>query len=227
MEFIQIALDGPSGAGKSTVAKSVAKRLGFTYVDTGALYRTIGLFVFRANIDPENAQAVCAVLPQVQVDLSYDENGEQQVYLNGECVSTAIRENIVSHYASCVSKIPQVRAFLLDTQRSLSRRYNIIMDGRDIGTVIFPQAKVKIFLFASAKERARRRVAELKARGQDVSFSQILAEMEERDARDATRAVAPCVPAADAVMLDSSALNFEQTVDAVLSIIREKSEGSI
>ena len=103
MEFIQIALDGPSGAGKSTVAKSVAKRLGFTYVDTGALYRTIGLFVFRANIDPENAQAVCAVLPQVQVDLSYDENGEQQVYLNGECVSTAIRENIISHYASCVS----------------------------------------------------------------------------------------------------------------------------
>lgn len=227
MEFIQIALDGPSGAGKSTVAKSVAKRLGFTYVDTGALYRTIGLFVFRANIDPENAQAVCAVLPQVQVDLSYDENGEQQVYLNGECVSTAIRENIVSHYASCVSKIPQVRAFLLDTQRSLSRRYNIIMDGRDIGTVIFPQAKVKIFLFASAKERARRRVAELKARGQDVSFSQILAEMEERDARDATRAVAPCVPATDAVMLDSSALDFEQTVDAVLSIIREKSEGIV
>ena len=227
MDKIQIAIDGPSGAGKSTVARRVAKELGYTYVDTGALYRAVGLFMYHHGIDPEDEAAVTAALVDVHVDLSYDADGVQQVFLNGVCVSDAIRHNDIYRYASCVSAFPAVRDFLLDTQRALAKRFSVVMDGRDIGTVIFPQAKVKIFLFASPEQRAKRRAADLEARGQKVDVAQLLVQMQERDTRDMQRTIAPAVPAPDAVLLDSSSLNFEQTVSAVLAIVRERSERDI
>lgn len=218
---MNIALDGPSGAGKSTLAKELARRLDIVYVDTGAMYRAIGLAVCRAGADPKDPIAVLPILSSVQIALSYV-NGQQRIFLNGEDVSDAIRRPEISLAASAVSAIPRVRAFLLDTQRELAAKQSVIMDGRDIGTVILSDANVKIFLIASAQARARRRQRELKEKGIEAEYETVLREMQERDEADRTRAIAPAIPAQDAVMLDNSDLNFEETVDAALRIIRNK-----
>ena len=218
MNRINIALDGPSGAGKSTLAKEIARRLGIIYVDTGAMYRAIGLFVCRAGVDPKDGEGVCALLPGIDVTLSY-EKGSQHVLLNGEDVSGLIRTPQISMAASAVSAIPQVRSFLLELQRGMARMHSVIMDGRDIGTVILPDAQVKIFLYASPEARAKRRLAELHEKGVETDYKTVLSEMKERDEADRSRAVAPAVPAEDAVMLDNSDLTFEGTVDAAMTII--------
>ena len=217
--MIKIAIDGPGGAGKSTVAKAVAAKLGIVYVDTGALYRTIGLYVRRAEIDPKDSKAVEGCLKDINIEIRY-ENGKQCVYLNGVDNGDAIRTPEMSMYASAVSAIPAVRAFLLDTQRDIARKNSVIMDGRDIGTVILPDADVKIFLTASEECRARRRYDELVARGQSVRFEDVLAEMNQRDNQDKGREVAPAVAAEDATLLDNTDMTFEQTVDAVVDMAR-------
>jgi len=217
----QIAIDGPSGAGKSTLAKILAAKLGFIYVDTGALYRSIGLYMETNGIDPKDAEAVIAALPNITLALEYHD-GSQVVLLNGENVGDRIRTPQISMYASAVSAIPAVRAFLLDTQRDIAAKNNVIMDGRDIGTVILPDADVKIFLVSSFETRARRRVKELLEKGIEASYEDVLADMIARDKNDSSRAVAPLVPADDAVHLDNSELTLEGTVDAALAIIRKK-----
>ena len=218
--MINIAIDGPSGAGKSTVAKALAKKLGYIYVDTGALYRAIGLYVRRAGVLPENSAGVIALLPEIDVRLAY-ENGEQKVLLSGEDVGSLIRTNEISAYASKVSAIPEVRTFLLELQRDMARKNNVIMDGRDIGTVILPDADVKIFMTASPEARIRRRYEELLASGQSVTLEEVAAGVHERAKNDSTRKVAPAIPAADAVFVDNSG-TFEDTLSNVISIIEEK-----
>lgn len=217
----QIAIDGPSGAGKSTIAKALAARLGIVYVDTGALYRTIGYYVRQKETDPKNHDAVTALLPEISVKVAY-ENGTQRVYLNGEDLGDKIRTPEMSLYASAVSAIPAVREFLLETQKKLARENSVIMDGRDIGTVILPNAEVKIFLTASIEARAKRRYLELTQKGQDVRYEDVLREMEERDGNDRNRAVAPAVPAADAIHLDNSGMSPEESVNAMLRIVAER-----
>ena len=217
--MIKIAIDGPGGAGKSTVSKAVAAKLGIVYVDTGALYRTIGLYVRRAEVDPKDAVAVEKCLKDINIEIRY-ENGKQCVYLNGVDNGDAIRTPEMSMYASAVSAIPAVRAFLLDTQREIAKKTSVIMDGRDIGTVILPDADVKIFLTASEECRARRRYDELVARGQSVRFEDVLAEMNQRDKQDSGREVAPAVAAEDATLLDNTNMTFDQTVDAVVEMAR-------
>ena len=219
--MIRIAIDGPGGAGKSTVAKSVAKELGIIYVDTGALYRTIGLYMLNNGIDPKDAPAVAAALPDFTLELKFVD-GKQTVLLNGEDVGDRIRTPEASMAASAVSAIKEVRAYLLDTQRNIAAKNSVIMDGRDIGTVILPDAEVKIFLTASPEARARRRYKELIAKGQEVTYEQVYSEMVERDRNDSTRDIAPCVQAEDAVLLDNSDLDFEGTVNAVLEIVKKK-----
>lgn len=223
-DVIAVAIDGPAGAGKSTIARAAAAQLGFVYVDTGALYRTIGLAVCRRGIDGTDVPGILATLPEIQVGLTY-QDGAQHVLLDGEDVSDAIRTPQISTYASQVSSVPEVRAYLLDVQRDLARRQSVIMDGRDIGTVILPDAKVKIFLTASPEKRAARRCAELREKGQDVTVEGILADMERRDALDASRAVAPLKQAEDAVLVDTSDLTLEQSIEAVLTVIRDKMKG--
>ena len=220
--MMQVAIDGPGGAGKSTVARRVAKELGFLYVDTGAMYRAVGLFVRRHGIDPKDAVSVEKVLPQVHLSLQYDDAGEQQILLNEENVSRAIRENEIASYDSAVSAIPAVRDFLLETQRALAREHNVIMDGRDIGTVILPDAQVKIFLTASDVQRAQRRLLDLKGKGFESTFDEVLEQLRARDHADSTRATAPLRPAPDAVLLDTTTLNFEQVVARVRQLIAEK-----
>lgn len=224
-DVIAVAIDGPAGAGKSTIARAAAAQLGFVYVDTGALYRTIGLAVCRRGIDGTDVPGILATLPEIQVGLTY-QDGAQHVLLDGEDVSDAIRTPQISIYASQVSSVPEVRAYLLDLQRDLARRQSVIMDGRDIGTVILPDAKVKIFLTASPEKRAARRCAELREKGQDVTVEGILADMERRDALDASRAVAPLKQAEDAVLVDTSGLTLEQSIEAVLTVIRDKMKGA-
>ena len=219
--MIRIAIDGPGGAGKSTVAKSVAKELGIIYVDTGALYRTIGLYMLNNGIDPKDAPAVAAALPDFTLELKFVD-GKQTVLLNGEDVGDRIRTPEASMAASAVSAIKEVRAYLLDTQRNIAAKNSVIMDGRDIGTVILPDAEVKIFLTASPEARAKRRYKELIAKGQEVTYEQVYSEMVERDRNDSTRDIAPCVQAEDAVLLDNSELDFEGTVNAVLEIVKKK-----
>lgn len=219
--MFKIALDGPSGAGKSTVAKALAKKLGIVYVDTGALYRTVGYFVRQKNRDPKNAEEVSALLPEIHIEIKYEE-GAQHVYLNGEDLGDKIRTPEMSMYASAVSAIPAVRAFLLDTQRDIARKNSVVMDGRDIGTVILPDAEVKVFLFASNEARAMRRYKELVAKGEDVKYEDVLREMIERDNNDRNRDVAPAVPAEDAVMMDNSEMSIEDNVDAVIALIKAK-----
>lgn len=223
-DVIAVAIDGPAGAGKSTIARAAAAQLGFVYVDTGALYRTIGLAVCRRGIDGTDVPGILTTLPEIQVGLTY-QDGAQHVLLDGEDVSDAIRTPQISTYASQVSSVPEVRAYLLDLQRDLARRQSVIMDGRDIGTVILPDAKVKIFLTASPEKRAARRCAELREKGQDVTVEGILADMERRDALDASRAVAPLKQAEDAVLVDTSDLTLEQSIEAVLTVIRDKMKG--
>ena len=222
MNRISVAIDGPSGAGKSTVAKAVAGKYGFIYVDTGAIYRTVGLAVQRAGLASDAAEAIVALLPSLNIDISYDGEGTQRMLLNGEDVSAEIRTPKSSLYASDVSKLPEVRAFLMELQRGMARRHSVIMDGRDIGTVVLPEAEVKIFLTADAAVRAKRRWLELQAKGTADSFEQVLRDIEYRDQQDSSRAAAPLKPAEDAVLLDSSAMGFEQTVAAVSALIEEK-----
>ena len=222
MRPISIAIDGPSGAGKSTLARSMAAKLGFLYVDTGAIYRTIGYFAHERGVDPQDEQAVAALLPQVHVELTYGEDGLQRMLLNGRDVTREIRLPEISLYASAVSAHPSVRAFLLEMQRELARSHSVIMDGRDIGTVVLPEADVKVFLTASAEVRARRRMLELEQRGTPEPFEKILREIEERDWNDSHRAAAPLRQAEDAVLLDTSALDFRQSEDALLRIIQER-----
>ena len=218
--MIQIAIDGPSGAGKSTVAKAIAARLGIIYVDTGALYRTIGYYVRSKNVDPKDGEAVAKLLPEIEIALKY-ENGTQVVYLNGENLGDRIRTPEMSMYASAVSAIPAVRTFLLDTQRDMARKNSVIMDGRDIGTVILPDADIKIFLSASVECRAQRRCDELKAKGIETSYDEVLADMIERDRNDSTRDVAPAVAAPDAIPFDNSWMKPEECTDKLLVLIDE------
>lgn len=225
-KIINIAIDGPGGAGKSTISKAVAKKLDILYVDTGSLYRTIGLFVKSKNVDPKNAEAVTAILPEISIEVKY-ENGAQVNYLNGVNHGDAIRTPEMSMYASAVSAIPSVRAFLLETQKQIAKVNSVIMDGRDIGTVILPNADVKIFLTASAECRAMRRYKELCERGQTVNYEDVLREMNERDTQDSSRAIAPAKPAEDAILLDTTSFDFEESVNAILEIIEKKCGGSI
>ncbi len=218
--MIRIAIDGPGGAGKSSVAKALAKRLDILYVDTGALYRTVGLFVKSCGVEPTDAEGVAAILPGLSIEVKY-ENGAQHVYLNGTDNGDAIRTPEMSMYASYVSAIPAVRAFLLETQKDIARKNSVIMDGRDIGTVILPDADVKVFLTASAECRAQRRYKELCDKGQQVKFEDVLAEMNQRDGQDSSRAIAPTKAADDAVLLDNSELDLDGTVDAILAIIEK------
>ena len=219
-----VAVDGPSGAGKSTLSKAVAKELGIVYVDTGAIYRTIGYYVFTRGIDPKDGEAVAAVLPQVQVDMRYGADGLQRMYLGGEDVTEKIRLPEISMYASAVSAIPAVRAFLLEMQRDMARRSSVIMDGRDIGTVVLPQAQVKIFLCADVQVRAKRRTLELEQRGTPKPYEQVLEEMEQRDWADSHRAAAPLRPAEDAVIVDTTNMDFDQSKEAILQVIRRRTQ---
>lgn len=218
---MKIALDGPSGAGKSSLARAIAERKRIVYVDTGALYRSIGLYVRSQNIDPKDEAAVTACLPSIELRMTH-EGGEQHIYLCGENVGDKIRTPEMSMYASAVSAIPAVRTFLLDTQRNIAATTDVIMDGRDIGTVILPDADVKIFLTASPEARARRRAAELAAKGIETTYEEVLADMAERDKNDSTRKTAPAIPAEDAIFLDNSDLTVEETIEKAISIINEK-----
>jgi len=220
--MINIAVDGPAGAGKSYLAKEIARRLGYIYVDTGALYRTVAYCVTEKGIDPSDSESVIKLLPSVDVSLSYAEDGTQHVYLSGKDVSAEIRMPNISMAASVVSAIPEVRAFLLDLQRNMAKTNNVVMDGRDIGTVILPNADVKIFLCANEKARAKRRYLELTAKGVETTLEAVESEMFTRDKNDSTRKVAPAVAAPDAVILDNSELDREGTVEAALAIIRSK-----
>ena len=219
--MISVAIDGPAGAGKSTIAKTVSKKLGFIYVDTGALYRTIGLKFINEGYDEDLNCDIDGVLEYVKIDIKFVE-GEQRVYLNGEDVSGLIRTPKASLMASAVSAKPQVRAFLLEMQRSLARENNVIMDGRDIGTVVLPDATVKIFLTASAEDRANRRYKELIEKGMDVNYEDVLRDIEKRDYNDSHRAIAPLKPAEDSVIADTSGFELEQSVELILSIINER-----
>ena len=219
---ITVAIDGPSGAGKSTIARAAARRFGLIYVDTGAIYRTVGLAGERAGIDCADAAAVQTLLPGLKIELVYDAAGEQRMLLNGEDVSEAIRLPEVSILASRVSALAVVRAFLLDMQRSLARTHSVVMDGRDIGTVVLPDADVKIFLSASPEVRARRRWLELQEKGTPDTYEAVLADLIARDERDSNRAIAPLRPADDAVLLDTSGMTLQESIDAILKLIRKK-----
>lgn len=219
---IAVAIDGPSGAGKSTLARVAARELGFIYVDTGAIYRTAAYYVLTQGVDPKDGAAVEKLLPAVNISMDYDGGGLQRMLLNGEDVTDHIRTQEVSMTTSAVSAHPAVRAFLLKMQRDMAERHSVIMDGRDIGTVVLPQASVKIFLTAASEERARRRWEELRQRGTPRDFDQLLRETVERDERDSNRAVAPLRPAEDAVILDTTALSFEESCRRIVEIIRER-----
>jgi cytidylate kinase len=216
--MIQIAIDGPSGAGKSTVAKALAQKLAIVYVDTGALYRTIGYAAVTRGVGTKDAEGLAAMLPDIHIDVKY-EDGVQCVYLNGENLGDRIRRPEISMAASDVSSVPVVRAFLLDTQRDIARRNSVVMDGRDIGTVILPDADVKVFMVASAEARALRRTKELEEKGMPASYEDVLREMKERDAQDSGRAIAPAIPAPDAIHLDNSGMSVEESVQAVIDLI--------
>ena len=218
---MKIALDGPSGAGKSTVAKALAKKLGIIYVDTGALYRTIGLYVKTKGVDKSDKAGVIALLPEIDLNMEFT-NGEQIITLNGERVGDNIRTGEIAMYASAVSAIPEVRSFLLNTQRDIANKNSVVMDGRDIGTVILPDAEVKIFMVASPEARAKRRYLELIAKGEECTPDSVLADIIERDKNDSTRETAPCVPADDAVIFDNSEYDIDGSVDKVIEIIRSK-----
>ena len=217
-----IAIDGPSGAGKSSLARAVAAQFGFIYVDTGAIYRTVGLAAYRRGLDRHDENAVKAMLPELKIEMRYNEAGEQRMFLNGDDVSAEIREPEISICASDVSALPAVRAFLLEMQRHMAREHSVIMDGRDIGTVVLPQAELKIFLTASAKARAARRLLELRRKGIESSFEEVLRDIEYRDEQDTARAAAPLKKADDAVLVDTSDIDFEQSLARLCGIIEER-----
>lgn len=218
MKYYSIAIDGPSGAGKSTLARALAQEMGYLYVDTGAIYRTVGLAVQRRGVDPSDPQAVEQVLGQVDITMGHGEDGQQRMYLDGEDVSQAIRQHVISGYASKVAALAPVRAFLLNKQRHLADNHNVIMDGRDIGTTILPNAQVKIFLTASPEVRAERRYKELKEKGVDVSYEETLADVIRRDKQDEKQSKA----AEDSILLDNSELDFNGTVNRLLEIVEER-----
>lgn len=217
-----VAIDGPSGAGKSTIARRVSEEFGFIYVDTGAIYRTVGLAAALRKLDPKDKAAVVAMLPEISIRLAYGEDGLQHMYLDGEDVTSRIRTPEISLYASGVSAHPEVRAYLMEMQRSLARENDVVMDGRDIGTVVLPDAGLKIFLTASPEARARRRCSELVAKGQDVQYEDVLRDLKLRDENDSTRAAAPLKAAEDALLLDTTEMDFEESCRAVAEMIRER-----
>lgn len=219
--MFKVALDGPSGSGKSVMAKAVAEKMGFLYVDTGALYRAVGLYMFENKIGKNEKEKIVENLKNIDLEMKH-ENGTQIVFLNGKDVSKEIRLPEISMYASAVSAIPEVRKFLLGTQRKVAEKYNVIMDGRDIGTVIFPDADVKIFLFADDEVRAKRRYKELCEKGVQTTLEDVLSDMKLRDENDRTRKIAPALPAPDAYMLNNSNLTLEETLDKIISLITEK-----
>ena len=222
-QHYSIAIDGPGGAGKSTIARRAAAELGFVYVDTGAIYRTLGLLVcLSRGIDPSDEAAVSALLPSLQLELRWTEDGVQHVWLNGADISSELRTPAVSTAASRVSALPVVRQFLLEQQRVVARTHDVIMDGRDIGTVVLPDADVKIFLSASPEVRARRRWLELQEKGAPDTYEAVLADLIARDERDSNRAIAPLRPADDAVLLDTSGMTLQESIDAILKLIRKK-----
>lgn len=218
---INVAIDGPAGAGKSTISRQAAKALGFIYVDTGALYRAVGLNALRKGIDTDDAEAVAESVRDISVELKY-ENGEQAVFLNGENVSAFIRTPEASMAASKVSAVPKVREFLFGLQQEIAAKNDCVMDGRDIGTVVLPNAQVKIFLTASAEARAQRRYKELVEKGEQVDYENVLAEMKQRDYNDSHRAVAPLKAADDAVTVDTTSLNLEESIEKIKNVIKEK-----
>ena len=222
MKCRSVAIGGPSGAGKSTLARRAAQALGFFYVDTGAIYRTVGLAARESGVDPGDSASVIGLLPGLGLDIVFDENGLQHMVLKGRDVSREIRENDISRYASQVSAIPQVREFLLELQRKFAREHDVVMDGRDIGTVVLPDAEVKVFLTAAAEDRAQRRYQELKAQGQPVDYESILSQVLERDRNDTTRSAAPLRQAEDAIRLDTTGLSQEESLARLLKLIRER-----
>ena len=224
--MVNVAIDGPAGAGKSTVARGAAKELGYIYVDTGALYRTVALAAQR-NGALGNEDAVQYLLGKITVELKFDENSEQKVYLNGEDVSSLIRTPEISMAASKVSQIPAVRAFLLELQRSIARSNNVIMDGRDIGTVVLPDADVKIFLFASPECRAQRRYKELIEKGENVAYEDVLKDVNDRDYQDSHREIAPLKPTEESVMADTTGKALPESIDMIVSVIKEKINGKL
>ena len=221
-DFYSIAIDGPSGAGKSTMARKLAADFGFIYVDTGAIYRTVGLAAYRAGIDRHDEPAVKALLPKLSIEMRYNEAGEQRMFLDGEDVSGAIRMPEISICASDVSSLPAVRSFLLEMQRKLAREHSVVMDGRDIGTVVLPDADLKIFLTASAEQRAKRRMLELEAKGVDASFDEVLKDIEYRDEQDTKRAAAPLRAAEDAVHVDTSSLSFDESATVLAGLVIDR-----
>ena len=223
MKRFSVAIDGPAGAGKSTLAKAAAARLGFVYVDTGAIYRTVGLAARNAGVDKTDSEGIKALLTGLQVDIRY-ENGVQKMYLNGGDVTGEIRSPEISAYASYVSAIPEVRAFLMEMQRRLAREHDVIMDGRDIGTVVLPEAGLKIFLTASAEKRAMRRFRELQEKNPAITFEEVLSDMTARDAKDSQRETAPLKAAEDAVLVDTSDLGLEESVELIVNMIARQRE---
>lgn len=218
---VNIAIDGPAGAGKSTLARKAAEKLGYIYVDTGALYRTVGLYSIRKGYDTKDAEKVISTLGDIDIKLGFTDEG-QRVYLNGEDVSEAIRTPDASMGASNVSAIPRVREFLFDLQKEIAKNNDCLMDGRDIGTVVLPDAQVKIFLTASPETRAKRRYDELVAKGSDVTFQEVLDDLIKRDYQDTHREIAPLKAADDAEILDTSAFTFDESLEAILAVIAKK-----
>ncbi len=223
-KVFSIAIDGPAGAGKSTIAKSLSKRLGVIYVDTGAMYRAMALYLIRCGVDPENATAISDKCKEADISIAF-ENGMQQVLLNGENVSGLIRTEEVSSMASKSSVNPDVRTKLVELQQKLAEKEALVMDGRDIGTVVLPKAEVKIYLTASSAVRAKRRYDELKAKGEDCELAQIEADIIERDHRDMTREISPLKQADDAVLVDTSDMSIEEVEEKLVSIVEEKING--
>ena len=221
-KMISIAIDGPGGAGKSTIAKRLAKELGFYYVDTGAIYRTVAYFLDLLGISPKDVDGVERYIDELTVEIEYDEDGLQHMIMNGMDVSEDIRTPEISLKASDVSAHAVVRDMLLDMQRDVAKKHNVIMDGRDIGTVVLPRAQVKIFLTASAEERAKRRFLELQAKGKKDSYEQVLQELEKRDYQDTHREIAPLKQAKDAIVVDTSQLDIDGVVAAIRQIVQEK-----
>ena len=219
--YVSVAVDGPVGAGKSSIARTAAKMLGFIYVDTGALYRAVGLYCHRNGVDMKNDAAIAAVLPEVHPEIRLID-GTQHIYLNKEDVSDEIRLPEISMAASAVSAVPEVRAALLDLQRDMAKTNNVIMDGRDIGTVVLPDATVKIFLTAAPEIRAKRRYDELCAKGVQTTFEEVLSDLNTRDYNDSHRETAPLKQADDAVLADTSALDFDQSCELICNIIKER-----
>jgi cytidylate kinase len=214
-----IAIDGPSGAGKSSLARKLAAEFKFIYVDTGAIYRTVGLAAYRAGVDRKDETAVAALLPKISITMGYNEAGEQRMYLDGEDVSSDIRLPEISICASDVAALPAVRSYLLEMQRKLAREHNVIMDGRDIGTVVLPDAELKIFLTASAEARAKRRLLELEAKGVPTDFAEVLKDIEYRDRQDSQRSAAPLKAADDAILVDTSDIDFQRSFEVLTELV--------